>query len=83
MLTDAQRDVLRRLAEGNRLCCIAGKGANIYATAAGHLEVTDADMMSLEEAGLVEYDELDPWTWSYEITPAGRAAFGESGEEGE
>ena len=83
MLTEAQREVLRRLAAGNRLCCIAGKGANIYATAAGHLEVTDADMMPLEEAGLVEYDELDPWTLSYAITDAGRAALGEGREEGE
>ena len=83
MLSDTQRDVLRRLAEGNRLCCIAGKGENIYATAAGHLEVTDADMMPMEEAGLVEYEELDPWTLSYAITDAGRAALGEGREEGE
>ena len=83
MLTDTQREVLRRLAAGNRLCCIAVKGENIYATAAGNLEIGDADMMPMEDAGLVEYDELDPWTLSYAITDAGRAALGESGEAGE
>ena len=83
MLSETQRDVLRRLAAGNRLRCIAGNCENIYATAAGNLEIGDADMMPLEEAGLVEYDELDPWTLSYVITPAGRAALGESGEAAE
>jgi hypothetical protein len=77
-LSDAQRDVLTRLAEGQGVYVACIDGANVYrAGPAVDLDLTDSEMVALENAGLVEYDELDPWMWRYTITDAGRAALGE------
>jgi hypothetical protein len=84
MLTEAQREMLRRLANGQAVLGVAAAlGVNIYATASGNLKLTDNDVIALEDGGLVEYDELDPWTLSYVITDAGRAALGEEATDAE
>ena len=82
MLTDTQRDVLRRLAEGGYLePDVATCGEPYVVVISVPLSTSDAD--TLDAAGLIEVTLWHDGPRMYEITAAGRAALGEGREEGE
>lgn len=97
MLTEAQRDVLRRLAvDGKRITCrrdllghcgcrvnvLLPRGGDVY----WPLEVNEDDVYDLLDAQLIvrwAEGEQYPRDRCYVITAAGRQALGEGGEAGE
>ena len=88
MLSDTQRDVLRRLADGKELCLAYGPFDGyapwINRCFVGALEITEDEMIGLEDARLITMTRSDwPRKSHYTITDAGRAALGEGWEEGE
>lgn len=79
MRTNAQREVLRRLARGEKLCTPTPMACTDAAFERGGV-VSDSDLETLLDDGMVS-ETIHAGSWWYSLTPAGRAALGEGREE--